>query len=117
MTGIRLNRIALISEALNLLFILLSKAIVEAIFSGVTSALNTLLIIIVVLLFLVGSAFLITYLVQKNGMLDSYEAFSDIMTEKEFKHWQERKKTNINICSFKNRYERNPISVFSCIYN
>lgn len=51
MTGIRLNRIALISEALNLLFILLSKAIVEAIFSGVTSALNTLLIIIVVLLF------------------------------------------------------------------
>lgn len=25
-------------------------------------------------------------------MLDSYEAFSDIMTEKEFKHWQERKK-------------------------
>ena len=63
MTGIRLNRIALISEALNLLFILLSKAIVEAIF---TSALNTLLIIIVVLLFLVGSAFLITYLVQKK---------------------------------------------------
>ena len=63
MTGIRLNRIALISEALNLLFILLSKAIVEAIFSGVTSALNTLLIIIV---FLVGSAFLITYLVQKK---------------------------------------------------
>ena len=52
MTGIRLNRIALISEALNLLFILLSKAIV--------------LIIIVVLLFLVGSAFLITYLVQKK---------------------------------------------------
>jgi uncharacterized membrane protein YcaP (DUF421 family) len=66
LTGIRLNRIALISEALNLLFILLSKAIVEAIFSGVTSALNTLLIIIVVLLFLVGSAFLITYLVQKK---------------------------------------------------
>lgn len=95
MTGIRLNRIALISEALNLLFILLSKAIVEAIVSGVTSALNTLLIIIVVLLFLVGSAFLITYLVQKkNGMVDSYEAFSDIMTEEEFKHWQERKKEN-----------------------
>lgn len=93
MTGIRLNRIAFISEALNLLFILLSKAIVEAIVSGVTSALNTLLIIIVVILFLVGSAFLITYLVQKKkGMLDSYEAFSDIMTEEEFKHWQERKK-------------------------
>lgn len=45
-----------------------------------------------VLFAIVGVAIGITYFVQKkNGVLNSYEAFSDIMTEDEFERWQKRK--------------------------
>ena len=51
-----------------------------------------MLVIFVVLLVIIGAAIGITYFVQKkNGSLDSYEAFSDIMTEDEFERWQKRK--------------------------
>ena len=51
-----------------------------------------MLIIVAVLFAIVGVAIGITYFVQKkNGVLNSYEAFSDIMTEDEFERWQKRK--------------------------
>ena len=92
-TGPKLNRTALLCEGVNILLICFSRAIVEAIVSGIKEGLFTALVIIITLLAIVGSALLITYLVQrKNGSLNSYESYSDIMTEEEFERWQERKK-------------------------
>ena len=68
------------------------RGIVESIVSGVAEGLFTMLIIVAVLFAIVGVAIGITYFVQKkNGVLNSYEAFSDIMTEDEFERWQKRK--------------------------
>lgn len=90
--GQKLNRTVLICQGINLLFICLSRGIVEWIVSGVAEGLFTMLIIFVVLFAMVGAALGITYFVQKkNGVLNSYEAFSDIMTEDEFERWQKRK--------------------------
>lgn len=92
LAGQKLNRTALICQGINLLFICLSRGIVEWIVSGVAEGLFTMLIIFVVLFAMVGAALGITYFVQKkNGLLNSYEAFSDIMTEDEFERWQKRK--------------------------
>ena len=75
-----------------MLFTCLSRGIVEWIVSGVTEGLSTMLVIVVVLFVIIGAAIGITYFVQKkNGSLDSYEAFSDIMTEDEFERWQKRR--------------------------
>ena len=92
LVGQKLNRTALICQGINLLFICLSRGIVECIVSGVAEGLFTMLIIVAVLFAMVGVAIGITYFVQKkNGVLNSYEAFSDIMTEEEFERWQNRK--------------------------
>ena len=65
---------------------------IATIVSGVAEGLFTMLIIVAVLFAIVGVAIGITYFVQKkNGVLNSYEAFSDIMTEDEFERWQKRK--------------------------
>lgn len=92
LTGQKLNRTALICLGINLLFTCLSRGIVESIVSGVAEGLFTMLIIVAVLFAIVGVTIGITYFVQKkNGVLNSYEAFSDIMTEDEFERWQKRK--------------------------
>ena len=92
LAGQKLNRTALICLGINLLFTCLSRGIVESIVSGVAEGLFTMLIIVAVLFAIVGVAIGITYFVQKkNGVLNSYEAFSDIMTEDEFERWQKRK--------------------------
>ena len=92
LAGQKLNRTALICLGINLLFTCLSRDIVESIVSGVAEGLFTMLIIVAVLFAIVGVAIGITYFVQKkNGVLNSYEAFSDIMTEDEFEQWQKRK--------------------------
>ena len=45
-----------------------------------------------ILFAIVAIAIGITYFVQKkSGALNSYEAFSDIMTEDEFEQWQKKK--------------------------
>lgn len=91
--GPKLNRTALLCEGANILLTCLSRAIVEAIVSGIKEGLFTALLIIIVLLVIVGSALLIAYIVQrKNGASDSYESYFDIMTEEEFERWQERKR-------------------------
>lgn len=88
----KLNRTALICLGVNLLFICLSISIVECIVSGVAEGLFAIMIIFVVFFAIVGAGIGITYLVQKkNGVWNSYEAFSDIMTEDEFERWQKRK--------------------------
>ena len=70
----------------------LSKGIIEWLVSGVAEGLFTMLVILASLLVMVGGGIGIAYLVQKkNGVLDTYEAFSDIMTEEEFERWQRRK--------------------------
>lgn len=92
LAGQKLNRTALICQGINLLFICLSRGIVEWIVSGVAEGLFTMLIIFIVLFAMVGAALGITYFVQKkNRVLNSYEVFSDIMTEDEFERWQKRK--------------------------
>lgn len=69
----------------------MSWGIAEWIVSGVADGIFTILIIIIVFLALVGVSIGITYLVQKKkGVLNSYEAFSDIMTEDEFERWQKK---------------------------
>ena len=51
-----------------------------------------MLVILASILVMVGGGIGMAYLVQKkNGALDTYEAFSDIMTEEEFEKWQRRK--------------------------
>lgn len=90
--GPKLNRTALICEGINLLITGLSWGIAEWIVSGVADGIFTILIIIIVFLALVGASIGITYLVQKKkGVLNSYETFSDIMTEDEFERWRKRK--------------------------
>ena len=70
----------------------LSRGIVEWLVSGVAEGLFTMLVIMVSILVMVGGGIGMAYLVQKkNGALDTYEAFSDIMTEEEFEKWQRRK--------------------------
>lgn len=92
LAGQKLTRTALICQGSNLLFICLSRGIVEWIVSGVAEGLFTMLIIVVVIFAMVGAAIGITYFAQKkNGVLNSYEAYSDIMTEDEFERWQKRK--------------------------
>ena len=92
LVGQKLNRTALICQGINLLFTCLSRGIVECIVSDVAEGLFTMLIIVAVLFAMVGVAIGITYFVQKmNGAWNSYEAFSDIMTEDEFERWQKRK--------------------------
>ena len=92
LTEQKLNRTALLCLGVNMLFTCLSRGIVEWIVSGVTEGLSTMLVIVVVLFVIIGAAIGITYFVQKkNGSLDSYEAFSDIMTEDEFERWQKRR--------------------------
>ncbi len=50
-----------------------------------------MLVILASLLVMVGGGIGMAYLVQKkNGALDTYEAFSDIMTEEEFEKWQQK---------------------------
>lgn len=94
LSGTKLNRIALICQGFNLLFICLSRGIVEWIVSGVAEGLFTMLIIIVILFVIVSVSVGITYFVQKrNGTLNSYEAFSDIMSEDEFERWKRNNKT------------------------
>ena len=91
--GPKLNRTALLCEGANILLICFSKAIVEAIVSGIAEGLFTALVIIITLLVIVGGALLIAYIVQrKSGVPISYESFADVMTEEEFERWQERKK-------------------------
>lgn len=72
---------------------LLSRGIVEWLVSGVAEGLFTMLVILASLLVMVGSGIGMAYLVQKkNGALDTYEAFSDIMTEEEFEKWKQKKR-------------------------
>jgi len=76
----------------NMLLTCLSIGIVEWLVSGVAEGLFTMLVILASLLVMVGGGIGMAYLVQKkNGALDTYEAFSDIMTEEEFEKWQRRK--------------------------
>lgn len=71
----------------------LSRSIVEWLVSGVAEGLFTMLVILASLLVMVGSGIGMAYLVQKkNGTLDTYEAFSDIMTEEEFEKWKQKKR-------------------------
>ena len=71
----------------------LSRGIVEWLVSGVAEGLFTMLVILASLLVMVGSGIGMAYLVQKkNGALDTYEAFSDIMTEEEFEKWKQKKR-------------------------
>lgn len=78
LVGQKLNRTALICQGINLLFTCLSRGIVECIVSGVAEGLFTMLTIVAVLFAIVGVAIGITYFVQKkNGVWNSYEAFSD----------------------------------------
>ncbi|WP_276885124.1 hypothetical protein [Allobaculum stercoricanis] len=89
LTGPKLTRTTLICQGINLLFICLSRGIVEWIVGGVADGLFTMLIIFAVLFFLVGAGIGITYFVnKKTGRLNSYEAFSDILTEDEFEQWK-----------------------------
>ena len=88
----KLNRTALLCLGLNILFACLSRGIVEWIVSGVAEGLITMLIIFIELFAIVAIAIGITYFVQKKrGALNSYEAFSDIMTEDEFEQWQKKR--------------------------
>lgn len=88
----KLNRTALLCLGGNMLLTCLSKGIIEWLVSGVAEGLFTMLVILASLLVMVGGGIGIAYLVQKkNGVLDTYEAFSDIMTEEEFERWQRRK--------------------------
>lgn len=69
------------------------RGIVEWLVSGVAEGLFTMLVILASLLVMVGGGIGIAYLVQKkNGALDTYETFSDIMTEEEFEKWQQKKR-------------------------
>lgn len=87
-----MNRTALLCLGLNILFACLSRGIVEWIVSGVAEGLITMLIIFIELFAIVAIAIGITYFVQKkSGALNSYEAFSDIMTEDEFEQWQKKR--------------------------
>lgn len=89
LTGPKLTRTTLICQGINLLFIFLSRGIVEWIVGGVADGLFTMLIIFDVLFFIVGASIGITYFVnKKTGRLNSYEAFSDILTEDEFEQWK-----------------------------
>ena len=84
----KLNRTALLCLGGNMLLTCLSRGIVEWLVSGVAEGLFTMLVILASLLVMVGSGIGMAYLVQKkNGALDTYEAFSDIMTEEEFEKW------------------------------
>lgn len=88
----KLNRTALLCLGGNMLLTCLSRGIVEWLVSGVAEGLFTMLVILASLLVMVGGGIGMAYLVQKkNGALDTYEAFSDIMTEEEFEKWQRRK--------------------------
>ena len=82
----KLNRTALLCLGGNMLLTCLSRGIVEWLVSGVAEGLFTMLVIF-------GSGIGMAYLVQKkNGALDTYEAFSDIMTEEEFEKWKQKKR-------------------------
>lgn len=88
----KLNRTALLCLGGNMLLTCLSIGIVEWLVSGVAEGLFTMLVILASLLVMVGGGIGMAHLVQKkNGALDTYEAFSDIMTEEEFEKWQRRK--------------------------
>lgn len=90
LSGPKLNRYALIFEGINIVFICISRGIVELIIGK--NGFSTIIITLLFLLCGVGISLLITYLVQKkNGMLDSYQAYSDIMTEEEFERWMRKK--------------------------
>lgn len=92
LTGPKLNRTALLWQGLNLVFTCLSRGFVEILVSGVTTGFYMILSIIAFLVIIVGIALLMTYLIQKkNGALNSYDAYSDIMTEDEFERWQDKK--------------------------
>ena len=89
----KLNRTALLCLGGNMLLTCLSRGIVEWLVSGVAEGLFTMLVILASLLVMVGSGIGMAYLVQKkNGALDTYEAFSDIMTEEEFEKWKQKKR-------------------------
>lgn len=89
----KLNRTALLCLGGNMLLTCLSKGIIEWLVSGVAEGLFTMLVILASLLVMVGSGIGMAYLVQKkNGALDTYEAFSDIMTEEEFEKWKQKKR-------------------------
>lgn len=93
LSGKKLNRTALIFEGINLLLNCLSDVVIESIVGGVSEGLSTLLTGFVTLSIIVGLSLAITYFVQKkNGRLNSYEAYSDIMTREEFEKWQRKKR-------------------------
>lgn len=93
LTQQKLNRIALLCLGLNTLFSCLSQGIVAWIVGGTAEGLFIMLCTVVTLFAIVAFAIGITYVVQKkNGAWDSYEAFSDIMTEEEFARWKNRRK-------------------------
>ena len=88
----KLNRTALLCLGGNMLLTCLSRGIVEWLVSGVAEGLFTMLVILASILVMVGGGIGMAYLVQKkNGTLDTYEAFSDIMTEEEFEKWKQKK--------------------------
>lgn len=92
LSGVRLNRMVLICQGTNILMLCLSRGIVEWLVSGIAAGLLTMLTIIIVLFVIVSISVGLTYLIQKkNGMINSYEAFSDIMSEDEFEKWKRRK--------------------------
>jgi hypothetical protein len=89
----KLNRTALLCLGGNMLLTCLSRGIVEWLVSGVAEGLFTMLVILASILVMVGGGIGMAYLVQKkNGALDTYETFSDIMTEEEFEKWQQKKR-------------------------
>lgn len=88
--GPRANRIFLICYGIHMIITCLSRGIVEWIAGE--DGLSTTLTILIVLMILVGGSVGITYLVfKKKGWLNSYQAYSDIMTEEEFERWQKKR--------------------------
>lgn len=90
LSGVKLNRSFFLCYGIHMVITCLSRGIVECIVGG--NGISTSVTILTFLMVLVGVSFGITYLVQKkNGMLNSYQAYSDIMTEEEFERWQKKK--------------------------
>ncbi|MCD7893825.1 MAG: hypothetical protein LUG60_09010 [Erysipelotrichaceae bacterium] len=91
--GPKLNRAAFIG--IGILFLLTCISFMLTSYFNGSSILAVLVAIVFVIITCFGGGILFWYYqLKKQGKLDVYESYKDIMTEEEFNHWQERKHKN-----------------------